>query len=66
MFVVENDQVVIKQYDVDFGMYERLTEKPIADLLQVDSDYTIKTYKTVVIPKLIIQHLQVYLNSGGN
>jgi hypothetical protein len=63
MFVVENDKVVIKQHDKSMGMFERLTETPITDLLQVKGDYTVKTYRTVVIPNYIIETLQAYLNT---
>lgn len=64
-FEVKDNEVAVNQFDKSMGMYEVLKKYPVSDLLHVDQDFTVKTYKTVVIPKFVMESLSAYLKSEG-
>jgi hypothetical protein len=64
-FEVDNDQIKVLQYDKSMGMFEQLKTYDISDLLEITNDFEVKTYRTAVIPKFIMETLTAYLKSKG-
>jgi len=62
-FDVKDTQVKVSQFDKVMGMFEELKTYPASELVGITQDFTIKTYRTVVIPKLIMENLSAYLKS---
>jgi hypothetical protein len=63
-FQVRNDKLEVSQFDKSMGMYESLKEYPVSELVGITQDFTVKTYRTVVIPKSIMEKLSEYLAGG--
>jgi hypothetical protein len=64
-FDVKNDQVKVSQFDKSMGMFEELKTYPVSELVGITQDFTVKTYRTVVIPKFIMETLTAYLQKEG-
>jgi hypothetical protein len=72
-FQVRNDKLEVSQFDKSMGMYESLKEYPVSELIKffktpssIAEDFVVKTYKTVVIPKSIMEKLSKYLKEQLN